>query len=391
MSVINQAVILCGGLGTRLMPLTKKLPKPMVLIKKKPFLQYLIEQCKSNGIKNFLLLSGYKHEIIKNFFGDGKKFGVNIKHHYNPPNIETYKRIFEARRKLYSQFLLMYADNYSSLNLLDLFYHHKKNKSKLTISICEKKNANISLSKSNQMIRKYFLKKNKKAKYVDIGYMITDKKTLIKNFPNKNITFGYFIDLLVKQNKACSYINDTGYLSISDLKRYNNSKKFFNEKYILIDRDGVLNLKNKNHYYVRSLNELKINYDFIKKLKKIAKGKKLICISNQAGISTGDLKHKDLNQINKKIKIELKKRNIYLKDYFISYHHFNSNHFFRKPNHGLFLKAAKKYNFVLDRTFYIGDDLRDIEAAYRSKTKCIYIGKEKLNVKLKKKYINTLI
>ena len=128
MSVINQAVILCGGLGTRLMPLTKKLPKPMVLIKKKPFLQYLIEQCKSNGIKNFLLLSGYKHEIIKNFFGDGKKFGVNIKHHYNPPNIETYKRIFEARRKLYSQFLLMYADNYSSLNLLDLFYHHKKNK-----------------------------------------------------------------------------------------------------------------------------------------------------------------------------------------------------------------------------------------------------------------------
>jgi histidinol-phosphate phosphatase family protein len=391
MSVINQAVIFCGGLGTRLMPLTKKLPKPMVKIKKKPFLQYLIEQCKSNGIKNFLLLSGYKHEIIKNFFGDGKKFGVNISHHYNPPNIETYKRIFEARRKLHSQFLLMYADNYSSLNLLDLFKHHKKNKSKLTISICEKKKANISLSSSNQMIRKYFFKKNKKAKYVDIGYMITDKKTLIRNFPDKNITFSYFIDSLVKQNKAYYYINDTGYLSISDLKRYNNSKKFFNDKYILIDRDGVLNLKNKNHYYVRNLNELKINYDFLKKLKKIVKNKKLICISNQAGISTGDLKHKDLKQINKKIKIELKKRNIHLKDYFISYHHFNSNHFFRKPNHGLFLKAAKKYNFILDRTFYIGDDLRDIEAAYRSKTKCIYIGREKLSVKLKKKYINTLI
>ena len=180
-------------------------------------------------------------------------------------------------------------------------------------------------------------------------------------------------------------------MSISELKRYNKSKKFFNEKYILIDRDGVLNLKNKNHYYVRSLNELKINYDFLKKLKKIVKNKKLICISNQAGISTGDLKHKDLKQINKKIKIELKKKNIHLKEYFISYHHFNSNHFLRKPNHGLFLKAAKKYSFILDRTFYIGDDLRDIEASYRSKTKCIYIGKDKLSVKLKKKYINTLI
>ena len=72
------------------------------------------------------------------------------------------------------------------------------------------------------MIGKYFFKKNKKAKYVDIGYMITDKKTLIRNFPDKNISFSYFIDSLVKQNKAYCYINDTGYLSISDLKRYNN-------------------------------------------------------------------------------------------------------------------------------------------------------------------------
>ena len=68
MSIINQAVILCGGLGTRLKPLTKKLPKPMVQINNKPFLQYLVEQCSQNGIKNFLLLCGYKHEKIKIFF-----------------------------------------------------------------------------------------------------------------------------------------------------------------------------------------------------------------------------------------------------------------------------------------------------------------------------------
>ena len=50
-----EILILCGGLGTRLKPLTKKLPKPMVQINNKPFLQYLIEQCRQNGIKNFLL------------------------------------------------------------------------------------------------------------------------------------------------------------------------------------------------------------------------------------------------------------------------------------------------------------------------------------------------
>ena len=150
MSIINQAVIFCGGLGTRLKPLTKKLPKPMVQINNKPFLQYLIEQCKQNGIKNFLLLCGYKHEVIKNFFGNGKKFGVSIKYHYNPPNIQTFKRIYEARKKLFSNFLLMYADNYSSLNLIDLVDHHKKYKSKFTISVCKKKE------------RKYKFKKIKK-------------------------------------------------------------------------------------------------------------------------------------------------------------------------------------------------------------------------------------
>ena len=391
MSIINQAVILCGGLGTRLKPLTKKLPKPMVQINNKPFLQYLVEQCSQNGIKNFLLLCGYKHEKIKIFFGDGKKFGVNIKYHYNPPNIQTYKRIYDARKKFHSNVLLMYADNYSSLNLIDLAYHHKKNKSKFTISICKKKRGNIKLKKLKNKIDKYYFKKNNDADFVDIGYMIVEKKFLLKNLYNKKISFSTFIEKSAKQKKANYYINDTGYLSISDLKRYNNTKKFFTEKYILIDRDGVLNLKNKNHFYVRNLNELKINHYFIKKLKKIIKNRKLICITNQAGISTGDLKSKDLKKINKKIKSELKKNKIELEEFFISTHHFKSNSFLRKPNHGLFLRAAKKYNFILDRTFYIGDDLRDIEASYRSKTRCMYIGKEKLSAKLKKKYINTLI
>ena len=53
----------------------------MVMIAGKPFLFYLIEQCKSNGIKNFIFLYGYKSEIIKKYFGNGKKFGVKIKYH----------------------------------------------------------------------------------------------------------------------------------------------------------------------------------------------------------------------------------------------------------------------------------------------------------------------
>ena len=391
MSSIEQAVIFCGGLGSRLMPLTKKIPKPMVKVNNEPFLKHLLDQCKSNGIKNFLFLCGYKHEKIINYFGSGKKFGVKIEYHYNSPNIETYKRIYEARGKLRNIFLLLYADNYASLNLNDLIDKFNKNKSNFIISICNKKKGNILINIKNSKISKYYFKKNNKSNYVDIGYMILHKKIILKNYTSRNISFNYLIDKLVKQKKIHYYYNDTNYLSISDLKRYKNTKKNFTDKYVLIDRDGVLNKKNNKHYYVRNLKELRINYPFIKKLKKIIKNKKLICITNQAGIATKDVKKVQLQKINSKIKLELKKFKIDLVDFFVCEDHFNSQSFFRKPNHGLFLMASKKYKIVLDRTFYIGDDLRDIEASYRAKTKCMYVGNDKLSDKLKKKYINTLV
>ena len=389
--MIKQAVIFCGGYGKRLGVITKKIPKPMVIVEGKPFLFYLLDQCKSNGITEFVFLCGYKSEIIHKYFGDGKKFGVKIKYHYNPASVETYKRICDAKKILQNNFLLLYADNYSSLNLHNLLNDYINLKSKFIISICKKKNGNIILDNQNKKIKKYSFTKNTKSKFVDIGYMILNKKLLFSAYENKNISFSYFIDRLTNQKKINYFFNDTGYLSISDPKRLSITKKFFKTKIVLIDRDGVLNIKNDIYFYVRNLNELKLNYPLIKKYKKILKNNLLICISNQAGIATGDLSYINLKKINKEIKKQLKKKNIDLKEFFISPHHYNSNNFQRKPNHGLFLKAAQKYNIILDRTFYIGDDVRDIEASYRSKTKCLYVGNKKISAKLKKKYINTLI
>jgi mannose-1-phosphate guanylyltransferase len=66
-----QAVIFCGGLGTRLRPITNSLPKPMVPISDKPFLEHLLLQLSSQGIKRFILLTGYMGELIHKYFGDG--------------------------------------------------------------------------------------------------------------------------------------------------------------------------------------------------------------------------------------------------------------------------------------------------------------------------------
>ena len=71
-----QAVIFCGGLGTRLRPLTDSLPKPMMPILDKPFLEYLLQQLSEQGINRFVLLTGYLGEMIQEYFSDGN--GVAI-------------------------------------------------------------------------------------------------------------------------------------------------------------------------------------------------------------------------------------------------------------------------------------------------------------------------
>ena len=388
--MIKTAVILCGGYGTRLYPLTKYKPKPMVKVNKEPFINYLVNQCKENGIRKIVLLCGYKSKIIENYFKK-KKIGLEVICYYDHPSINTYSRLFNARHLFDKNFLLLYSDNYSSLNLKDLTNRFIATKSKFLISVVKKDKGNINIFKKSSKIKSYSLTKKEKNKFVDIGYMIVNKSILISNYFNENKSLSSLIYSLSRKKKIDYYINDTGYLSISDPNRLKKTEKYFQKNIILIDRDGVLNEKSKEHYYVRSIRELKINFKFIQKYKAKLRKKNIICITNQAGIATGDLKLKDLNKINNRIKLEFKKNKINIFTFYVSKDHFKSNSFYRKPNHGLFLKAAEDHKFILDRTFYFGDDLRDIEAAFRAKTKCFYIGRKNLTKELKKRYEYTLL
>src|SRR6266446_3747253 len=74
----RQAVILAGGRGTRMRPITNDRPKPMVPILGRPFLEYQIEQLRDQGFERVLILLGYLPEVVQNHFGDGRDWGVRI-------------------------------------------------------------------------------------------------------------------------------------------------------------------------------------------------------------------------------------------------------------------------------------------------------------------------
>ena len=74
----NKVIIMAGGKGMRLRPLTKDIPKPMLKVGDKPILQILIEKFKESGFRDFTICVNYKSNIIKDHFGDGKNYGVEI-------------------------------------------------------------------------------------------------------------------------------------------------------------------------------------------------------------------------------------------------------------------------------------------------------------------------
>src|SRR3954466_4039203 len=108
----TQAVILAGGRGTRMRPITNDCPKPMVPILGRPFLEYQIEQLRDQGFERVLLLLGYLPEVVQDYFGDGRRWGMRIDYAVTEPDQLTSSRVAHARCMIDACFLLLYCDNY---------------------------------------------------------------------------------------------------------------------------------------------------------------------------------------------------------------------------------------------------------------------------------------
>ena len=174
--MIKTCVIFCGGYGTRLKSITKNKPKPMVSVQKKPFLEHLLVQLKEQGIKKVFLLVGFKKDQIIKYFKFGTKLGLKIEYSYNPPNVQSGLRLYTIKNKINEDFLLMYSDNYCSLNLNKNYKFFKKTKSLITLTVARKKLGNINFTKDYNV--RYHLKRKKHFKFVEIGYMICSKKII---------------------------------------------------------------------------------------------------------------------------------------------------------------------------------------------------------------------
>ena len=102
--------ILAGGFGTRLGDLTRDLPKPMIAIAGRPYLERVIESFARCGLRDIVLLTGYRADVVEEHFGDGARFGVRIKYSRETEPLGTGGAIREARGLLGDRFVMTYGD-----------------------------------------------------------------------------------------------------------------------------------------------------------------------------------------------------------------------------------------------------------------------------------------
>lgn len=131
----KKAFILAGGKGTRLSPLTKELPKPMIPLHDKPLLEHVIGLFKKYGINDIVISLGYKGDKIKNHFGDGKKFGITIHYVEEQEPLGTAGPLRLAQHLLTETFVMCNADELKNINLTDLFLFHKDHNATGTIAL----------------------------------------------------------------------------------------------------------------------------------------------------------------------------------------------------------------------------------------------------------------
>ncbi len=119
--------ILCGGFGTRLGTLTRDVPKPMIEIAGRPYLEYVIESFASRSLRELVLLTGYRAEVIEEHFGDGRKFGVRIAYSRESEPLGTGGALREARELLGERFILTFGDVLRRFDYDRFVYQHIAN------------------------------------------------------------------------------------------------------------------------------------------------------------------------------------------------------------------------------------------------------------------------
>ena len=383
--MINQALILVGGKGSRLGKITKKIPKPLLKINKKPFLDYIIKFLLKFKIKKIILLTKFKYQKFNKIY-DGKKFGkAKIKCIREKEYLGTSGSLKNVINKLDKKFILCNGDTIFDINLFD--FNKKLKKSDVGILAC---------SSNQKNIKRYSKFNYKGKKLVSSGIYLFQREKIKKYLISQGSLENEVINKIPKNKfKKISY--DKRFIDIGIPKDLLRATKFLNDlekkKCVFLDRDGVINY---DYGYVYKKEKFKWKKNVIKTIKLLNdNGYLVIVISNQSGVGRGFYSHLDVKKLHTWINKKLISYEAFIdRFYFSPYFKFSTNkkyrlgEKFRKPNTGMFKKAMEDFKIDKNNSYFIGDNDSDRKAAKKFKIKYFNVDNNTDLYSLIKKKLN---
>ena len=372
----RQAVILCGGRGERLRPLTDSLPKPLAPAGDRPFLWHLLGQLRDNGYREAVLLTGYLGGMIADAFGDGAGVGLRLTYRQGPEEWKTARRLWDARASLEPHFLLLYGDNYATFQhpRVERVFHEQGRLGCLTVHPRAAR-ANVAVTDGGQVVAYDPGRSMSGLNAVEIGYALFSTR-IFSAFTNANESFSAVLGRLATDGQLAAFVQRDAYQSVSDLDRLAIADAYFTpKKILLVDRDGTINQKPERARYLAEWSGWRFVPETLESLKRLAAaGWSFVVISNQAGVGRGVVTEEQVWELDRRMREALGREGVPILGSHYCFHHWDDHCLCRKPEPGMFHAASRKYGVRLDRSWYLGDDPRDAVAAWRAGCRCAYIG-----------------
>jgi D,D-heptose 1,7-bisphosphate phosphatase len=400
-----QIVILAGGKGTRLGPLTERMPKPMVPIAGKPILAHQLEVTQRYGLTRVLILTGYLGDQIAAYFADGSSLGLQISYCREAAPLGTAGALNAAKRLLDREFLVIYGDIIFDLDLNRLIRFHHSHQSSATLVVHPNDHPEDSdlvdidaHGRIRSLVSKDRPSHEPHRNLVNAGIFCLNR-SLLENVPTgTSLDFGGDVvpsalkaGLALYAYNTPEYVKDVGTPSrhakveadiLSGMVRRRNFAHA--RPAAFLDRDGVLT-RDRDH--VRAAEELDLMPGVAAALTRLNRSEYLsVVVTNQPGIAKGFLSDADLERLHTKLETALGDEGAWIDRIYYCPHHpergFPGERSelkvicdCRKPQPGMLLRAAEELNIDLSASFMIGDRMVDVEAGERAGAATIMVGR----------------
>lgn len=222
-----KVVIMAGGLGTRLRPLTFSIPKPLLPVGEKPILEIILSKLKQQNLKDVIISVGYKSELIKTYFQDGSKFGVKIDYFDEEKRLGTAGplRMIRDKFQIREPFIVMNGDILTKLDFKKMINCHLDKKSDLTVGIKKHKSQtpfgviHLDGDSIKEIKEKPILKFN-----ISAGIYIVNPD-IVDYIPyNKHFDMPMLIEACIKNGKRTKgYIIKEYWLGLEKLKSFDHA------------------------------------------------------------------------------------------------------------------------------------------------------------------------